>query len=106
MTIQQTQKLGNIEKFWKLKYVRKRELNVVVVTTQMGVHSAFKKIIDDTFCDNNMIKIKYIDRKAGIGWLYEFVNQYIANNDFRFQKLWRLYHFGRNNFSSLDVRFQ
>lgn len=98
--------MGNIEKFWKLKYHRNRELKVVIVTTQMGVHSAFKKIIDNTFCDNDKIKINYIDSKAGIGWLYQYVNQYIANNDVKFQKLWRLYHFGRNNFSSLDVRFQ
>ena len=106
LSFEQTQKLEKIEKFWKLQYERIRELNIVIVTTQNGVHSAFKKIIDNTFCDNDMIKIEYINTKAGIGWLFEYVNQYIGSNDFIFQKLWRLYHLGRNNFSSLDVVFQ
>eukprot|EP01084_Bolivina_argentea_P049327 90737_1 len=106
LSIEQTNKLDNIRKYWRLNNKRTTKLDVVVVTTQMGVHSSFKNIIDDIYGDNNMVEITYLDRKAGIGWLFEYVNDFIGNTDFIFKKLWRLYHFARSNFSSLNVVFQ
>lgn len=107
LSIQQTEKLENINKYWKLSSnERNKELNVIIITTQGGVHSAFKKIINNTFGDNSMVKIEYLDRKAGIEWLFEYVNQNIGQQDYIFNKLWKTYHFGRSNFSSLKVVFQ
>ena len=74
---------------------------MIVTTTQKGIHSSFKNIIDDAFGDDDMMTIKYLNSKAGIEWLFEYVDENIGKNDFVFERLWRMYHFGRINFSSL-----
>ena len=97
--------IEQIAEEWKIdgSIKRAQPLNVVVITTQDGVDASFKKIMNDCYGDNDMVNVQYLDCMSGLKWLFEFVSNNIGRDDALFQKLWRVYHFSRTNFSSLDV---
>jgi len=103
--VEQKNHIQQIAKVWKIndKNERMQRLNVVVITTQNGVDLSFKNIMNECFGDNEMVNVQYLDSMSGLKWLFEYVSNNIGCNDAVFKKLWRVYHFSRSNFSSLDV---
>merc|ERR1712176_200869 len=59
--------IEQIGKVWRIDDSKRMQpLNVVVITTQNGVDSSFKKIMEECFRNNKMVNVEYLDAEMAV----------------------------------------
>lgn len=100
------ERMSEMVKYWKRTENGFGAVEVVVITSVPVIAPKYRSLLDRTFGDKKLMKMTYCFERSGIEWLFEFVAGHIACDDAIFQRLWRLQHFGRHNFSSLRIERQ